>query len=256
MSQGEHRAYSAYGYAPSTSLSDTHSGFNGEFYLAFLGSYLLGNGYRNYSPHLLRFLSPDSRAPFAEGGINWYVYCSGDPINHVDPSGQVSVKQLLQRRRRSILPASARARERHPIKRGQPQPDSTQARSVPEGFELVGYHGSSINHRASLEAGITRQPGSHNTLGAGFYFSSRYDIALKYNAEGLGKQHVYGVYARNFKSLEQGKDFEYLGGSKELFFVRERAFTHFRVRAQIKGELIRRHSYTEKDANGPDPLSL
>ena len=120
----------------------------------------------------------------------------------------------------------------------------------------MGYHGSSRNHQASLEAGITRQPGSYNTLGAGFYFSSRYDIASKYNAGGLGKQHVYGVYARNFKSLERGKDFEYLGGSKELFFVRERAFAHFRVRAQIKGELIRRHSYTEKDADGPDPLSL
>lgn len=67
MSQGENRAYSASGYAASTSLSETLSGFNGDFYLAVLGSYLLGNGHRNYSPNVLRFLSPDSRSPFAEG---------------------------------------------------------------------------------------------------------------------------------------------------------------------------------------------
>ncbi|QCI10283.1 RHS repeat-associated core domain-containing protein [Pseudomonas putida] len=248
MPQGENRAYSAYGYATDQSFSETLSGFKGELYLAVLGSYLLGNGYRIYSPHLLRFLSPDSCSPFAEGGLNHYAYCLADPINYVDPSGQFSVKQLLSRRtqpRRNSL-ASAGARERHPIQLAQPQPGSTQGRSVPDGFELVGYHGSSKKYQASLEAGIKPRPGDDNTMGAGFYFSSRHDIASMYGAHGPGNQHVYGVYARNFKHLEQGRDFDYLGGSKELFVVRERAFANFAVRAQIEGKLIRRNSYTKE----------
>jgi len=245
MPQGENRAYSAYGYAASTSLSKTLSGFNGEFYLAVLGSYLLGNGYRNYSPNLLRFLSPDARSPFAEGGINYYAYCSGDPINHVDPSGQFSVNQLLKHRGRDIFPKSARAREHHPVIPMPPQPDSTQRLSVPPGFQLVGYHGSSKKHQASLEAGIKRQPGSNNTMGPGFYFSSNYDTASNFDAHGQGEKHVYGVYVRNFKRLKLGSDFDHYGGSKELFFVPEEAFGKFLVRAHIQGTLIRRNSYTK-----------
>ena len=89
MPQGENRAYSAYGYAASTSLSKTLSGFNGEFYLAVLGSYLLGNGYRSYSPGLMRFQSPDDWSPFGQGGLNSYAFCAGDPVNNQDPSGHM-----------------------------------------------------------------------------------------------------------------------------------------------------------------------
>jgi RHS repeat-associated protein len=49
--------------------------------------YPLGHGYRWYLPSLMRFNAPDDWSPFAEGGVNPYAYCEGDPINRSDPSG-------------------------------------------------------------------------------------------------------------------------------------------------------------------------
>jgi hypothetical protein len=37
---------------------------------------------------LMRFHSPDAASPFRHGGLNAYVYCIGDPVNHSDPSGE------------------------------------------------------------------------------------------------------------------------------------------------------------------------
>ena len=59
------------------------------------GGYPLGNGYRIYSPELMRFFQPDSMSPFGRGGLNAYVYCSGDPINHDDPSGHFGELGIL-----------------------------------------------------------------------------------------------------------------------------------------------------------------
>lgn len=53
------------------------------------GGYLLGNGYRLYSPVLRRFCSPDNLSPFKDGGINAYVYCKAEPTNASDPSGHI-----------------------------------------------------------------------------------------------------------------------------------------------------------------------
>ena len=59
------------------------------------GLYFLGNGYRAYSPTLMRFLRPDSLSPFGAGGVNPYVYCLGDPINRVDPTGHMSWQSIM-----------------------------------------------------------------------------------------------------------------------------------------------------------------
>jgi len=37
---------------------------------------------------LMRFLSPDDWSPFAQGGLNCYAYCQGDPVNKSDPTGR------------------------------------------------------------------------------------------------------------------------------------------------------------------------
>ncbi len=62
--------------------------FSGQPLERTVQGYLLGNGYRLYSPMLMRFVSPDSFSPFGKGGCNTYAYCSGDPVNKTDPTGQ------------------------------------------------------------------------------------------------------------------------------------------------------------------------
>ena len=65
-------------------------GFNGEYLDDTLNNYHLGNGYRAYNPTTMQFTAPDDMSPFGHGGINPYVYCSGDPINNSDPTGHFS----------------------------------------------------------------------------------------------------------------------------------------------------------------------
>ncbi|EJM60157.1 RHS repeat domain-containing protein [Pseudomonas sp. GM48] len=80
-------AYSPYGHRPAEGGLFSLLGFSGQQLDPLTGLYLLGNGYRAYSPTLMRFLSPDSMSPFGAGGLNPYAYCGGDPINRVDPTG-------------------------------------------------------------------------------------------------------------------------------------------------------------------------
>jgi RHS repeat-associated protein len=79
--------YGAYGERNPDDDLQCLLGFNGEVRDELCGWYLLGRGYRAYNPTLMRFHSPDSLSPFGAGGINPYVYCAGDPINSVDPTG-------------------------------------------------------------------------------------------------------------------------------------------------------------------------
>ena len=82
------RAYTAYGSPGSLRPTNASLGFNGQFNERPTGWYHLGNGHRVYNPVLMRFHSPDRLSPFGEGGLNPYAYCSGSPMNRVDPSGK------------------------------------------------------------------------------------------------------------------------------------------------------------------------
>lgn len=81
------RCYSAYGFHGYSALS-TGLAFTGQFLDMNSGCYLLGNGHRAYSPQRLRFNQPDEASPFGRGGLNAYMYCQGDPINRIDPTGR------------------------------------------------------------------------------------------------------------------------------------------------------------------------
>lgn len=81
------RCYSAYGFHAYSALS-TGLAFTGQFLDMKSGCYLLGSGYRAYSPQRMRFNQPDEASPFGRGGINAYMYCQGDPINRIDPTGR------------------------------------------------------------------------------------------------------------------------------------------------------------------------
>lgn len=76
--------FSAYGVSVGSALPLS---FKGELQDPVSGCYLLGNGYRAYSPALMRFYSPDSESPFGKGGMNTYAFVHCDPINRSDPTG-------------------------------------------------------------------------------------------------------------------------------------------------------------------------
>jgi len=84
--------YAAYGQAVD-SLHMARVAFAGEVTERGTGWYLLGN--RLYSPVLRRFLAPDPESPFSDGGFNRYVYCSGDPVNRIDPTGNAWTDWLM-----------------------------------------------------------------------------------------------------------------------------------------------------------------
>jgi len=67
------------------------TGFTGQLKAWTLPGYFLGSGYRFFNTVLMRFHSPDSFSPFAAGGINAYMYCAGDPVNRIDPSGHMQI---------------------------------------------------------------------------------------------------------------------------------------------------------------------
>lgn len=83
-------AYSPYGFSP-VQKKLAMVGFTGEWRDTQTGCYPLGNGYRLFSPSLRRLTGPDVLSPFDRGGLNAYAYCTGDPINYSDPSGQLRV---------------------------------------------------------------------------------------------------------------------------------------------------------------------
>jgi RHS repeat-associated protein len=77
--------YGAYGESTGTG-KQARSAYTGACIESGTGAYALGK--RLYSPVLRRFLNPDPVSPFGTGGLNRYGYCSGDPVNRIDPSGK------------------------------------------------------------------------------------------------------------------------------------------------------------------------
>lgn len=80
-------SYTPFGYS---SRANGKPGFLGEVKEPGL-QYLLGNGYRGYSPELMRFSMPDALSPFGKGGLNSYAYCNDQPITLRDPQGRFAI---------------------------------------------------------------------------------------------------------------------------------------------------------------------
>lgn len=212
-------AYTPYGYQLINAEDMTPLALNGEYPDPVTGHYLLGNGYRAYNPILMRFNSPDSASPFAEGGINMYGYCAGDPINFIDPSGHVKklIKSLLFNFSQDIFTRRAYARLGG-LKSGSLDSLSALNSNKKHALEfmatdnktdkLLGFHGTTKETSSTLSESLTSgHMGSRNSQleRRGFYTTPNYMVAQKY-AEGLttsqkGTPQVFGIYEKRSTPL-------------------------------------------------------
>ena len=232
------RVYTAYGYDCSECESSFSAGYIGECKEPLLGIYLLGNGYRAYNSVLMRFSSPDSLSPFYEGGMNSYAYCKNNPINYQDNSGHTPWGTLARALTQGMMP----------IKTSSPlsvaadiahDAGSKAGRVVPEGYQLVGYHGSKSKHIENL-ANNGLDPGfigsNIGTLyGPGFYTAPNINTARfyakpsqRFNGVGLKKPNSVGaVYVKNLPAKKRGVDFDHIAGNgllQELVVIRKRMY--------------------------------
>jgi len=78
--------YSAYGTLTyRIGNTDTPFLFNGRFGVQTDPNGLLYMRARYYNPYICRFINPD---PIGfSGGLNWYVFADGNPVNYLDPYG-------------------------------------------------------------------------------------------------------------------------------------------------------------------------
>lgn len=124
-------------------------GFNGERYDPFTYGYALGQGYRCYSPTLMRFQGPDDLSPFLEGGFNTYVYCKGDPINYLDDSGHAPTPAQLNAAINKLKPVqsgSAKQQTSTKINRRNEQP-AALAIKMEKKAKSVSFAGDTIFER-------------------------------------------------------------------------------------------------------------
>lgn len=234
--------YSPYGYHPA--LQALH-GFNGDRLDPATGCYPLGNGRRSFSTSLMRFISPDSMSPFAEGGLNPYAYCLGDPINRQDPSGKSSffgrLSQFYRRHfpKKQNLPATVYDTALTETEKSYVSYRNIsnkykmklvdQADSVPFDYELIGFHGSKERHTQSLEAGVDAGRLERDLLGRGFYGSTSYMYANKY----AGKDgRIFGVYGRDVGRWRAGVQFD--RPSPDVLLIRPPTFSNIIVRSEIR----------------------
>ena len=86
--------YSPYGMmtyrtnAPGITPSDTPFLYNGQFGVQTDPNGLLYMRARYYNPYISRFLNPDPSG--FSGGLNFYLFCNGNPISETDPFGLCS----------------------------------------------------------------------------------------------------------------------------------------------------------------------
>ena len=238
------RTYCPYGHHQNQASSAFMLGYNGEREDCRSGTYLLGNGYRAYSPALRRFLSPDGWSPFGAGGPNAYSYCSGDPVMGLDPSGHADLsglrkvpQELLRQSRRAgaqraqqqtaeqrVEALRARLRQRQQAQANmptQPVPQTLRNSRAQQGTEYLANRlapAGSTGQQLPLANGA-RTPPRHEAAGP--------QLLDLNQAESLYQQLIdmnrhEQNFSRNLSYLTQGTELR-LGYERDMANIREHA---------------------------------
>jgi RHS repeat-associated protein len=198
------RSYTPYGYHFLAGEQEVPLGYIGEYRNTVTGLYVPGNGYRVFNPTLMRFHSPDSLSPFAEGGLNPYAYSKNDPINFQDNNGHWRISSLapflgirISRKSVAVDKGFDFSRKEFPV--------------PPPGYKLIGYHGSKSKHIANLASnGLDPSFIGRNLkvdYDPGFYLSPKLRVARGYAKPsqsffGFGKKRPNSVGAVFVKDLD------------------------------------------------------
>jgi len=91
------RTTTQYNGAPWSVVTKNPLGYRGYYYDSELGFYCLGTRYYDQNTH--RFISPDDLTYLGANGdlnsYNLYAYCSNNPVNFVDPTGNFAISATL-----------------------------------------------------------------------------------------------------------------------------------------------------------------
>ncbi|WP_109513634.1 RHS repeat domain-containing protein [Pseudomonas ovata] len=186
--------YTAYGH--SVPKPEGSVGYNGEFTEPATRWQLLGNGYRAYNPVLMRFHSPDNLSPFEEGGVNAYMYCGGDPVNQVDPSGHSPWGRLIRFFRGKEIAQNIPDIFRTTAN-GSSRLSKIKKADVAMSKELVSAQGKKVERLSKVKAGLVAKEGSQKALmnaTRNVEDASKFHQTLKdesyFLSENLGKQGI------------------------------------------------------------------
>ncbi|MFJ4048631.1 RHS repeat-associated core domain-containing protein [Pseudomonas hunanensis] len=260
-----HLAYSPYGYL---SIFQAVLGFNGGRPDPVTGCYLLGNGRRVFNPALMRFISPDRMSPFAAGGLNSYAYCIGEPINRLDPSGNVPVVKLAKQffgqafsnkpalsgkpPTQKNLPASIKANRTDYTwsYAGTDYPMSlvigTDIGNAPEGYKLFGLHGTKRKYIDSLESGPDINFSSGGMAGRGLYVTQSAELANNFaGADGI----IMGVYVKDSSRWVESVHYSYV--RRDVMVIHERAYYAVKVRRDIRFPIELSAAYGKPPSDEP-----
>nr|HDS0971160.1 hypothetical protein [Pseudomonas putida] len=200
----QHLGYTAYGFLGfNHEAIESRTGFVAQLLDKPSCSYLLGAGRRVYSPALMRFYSADPLSPFDRGGFNSYVYCLGDPINRIDPTGQSSSRlsrlmpkfiKMLSPRYRAKKKAQKEAKAKMDVQEAFDKGiDKGREEGFVEGFEAGGDALGQASYMEGLNVGLA----TGAAQGRLFERKLLRNAALSKSMEGVPATEVIEMFADN-----------------------------------------------------------